>query len=219
MNAEQIVEALRRHHAPSKGWVSVVEVRIATGWKAPHVDGQILNAEQRIDFFALHTWPSKRYERIAYEIKVGRADLLRELREPGKRRCAELLANRFVFACPAGLMGRSELPAGCGLVEVQPNGSLYTFRQGEWRDRPEPPLAFVASLMRSASGQRANDPCGAASCHRPARHWMYSAPKGVGVQVPLCDTHMCVWQAGRPENIQARRELEELARINQERSA
>lgn len=217
MNAADIIEALRRHHQPTKGWVTVTEVRVATGfYGAVRVDNEILNREQRIDFYALQTWPSKKYERIAYEIKISRADLLKELREPCKRHAAELLANRFVFACPTGLMRRSELPEDCGLIEVRPDGSVYTFRQGTWRDRPEPPLAFVASMMRNASKQRPTDRCGANGCHRPAYSWQYSAPQAKGVRVPLCLSHLDTWTEADPRQAEARREIAELARQIQE---
>jgi hypothetical protein len=90
-----------RRHPSSKGeWVCWTEV-------------------YGIDVFAQRFWRSGAgEERVAYEVKVSRSDLLAELRRPEKRALALELSNRFYFATPPGLVRPGELPEECGLVEV-----------------------------------------------------------------------------------------------------
>lgn len=59
-------------------------------------------------------------ETTAVEIKVTRADFRRESSE--KRRAWMSVANRFVYAAPAGVIPKEELPQGCGLWEFEPVG-------------------------------------------------------------------------------------------------
>lgn len=73
-----------------------------------------------IDVFAQRFWRhGPGFQRVAYEVKVSRSDLLAELRRPQKRSLALELSNRFYFATPPGLVRPGELPEECGLVEVK----------------------------------------------------------------------------------------------------
>lgn len=101
------------------------------------IEGEWLNLAEfhAIDLFAFRLWMETPdpvsalssgltrslafYRRVAYEIKVSRSDLLRELRKPGKRATALALTHQFFFATTPGLVHRGELPAECGLVEVE----------------------------------------------------------------------------------------------------
>lgn len=58
-------------------------------------------------------------ERMALEIKVTRADFKRDTEE--KRRAWMAHADRFAYVTPAGLITKEELPAGCGLIEFNPD--------------------------------------------------------------------------------------------------
>lgn len=112
MTCEEIIAALRRQHPDLHGeWVSYVEF-------------------QRIDFFAMHAWPSRKHERHGYEIKVSRADFRAEIRKPGKRLHALSYCHRFSFAVPAGMVIPQEVPVECGLVWVHPGG------EREWVAKP-----------------------------------------------------------------------------------
>jgi hypothetical protein len=74
---------------------------------------------RRIDMFAMRCRQSGRgYRRVAYEVKVSRADFLQELRLPHKRAHALDLSHEFYFACPAGMIRPGETPSECGLVWV-----------------------------------------------------------------------------------------------------
>lgn len=56
-------------------------------------------------------------ERIALEIKVSRSDFLSETDE--KRAPWRRFADKFAYVAPEGLIKPSELPEGCGLMELR----------------------------------------------------------------------------------------------------
>lgn len=55
-----------------------------------------------VDLLAVSAW--SKGHRIAYEIKVSRADLRRELLEPSKRALAVAISRQFYLAVPQGLL-------------------------------------------------------------------------------------------------------------------
>lgn len=146
-----VLQALKQRH-PFPDWIFAVEVRMSTGQgESYYMKGHhaTIGGDQRIDAFAMHTWPSKKFVRIAYEVKVSRQDFLNELKHPDKRLAAELFANFTYFAAPAGLIKLGELPDGWGLVEI--NGDMTTTKiKPQWRETDKTmPVSFVASLGRS----------------------------------------------------------------------
>lgn len=162
--------ALRRwHETPANGssraWVYAEEVRVSTGFSSipsewASLPDELKSAgEQRLDAFALHTWPSKRFERVAYEVKVSRQDLMHELERPEKRAAGLALSNRFYFVITedllASLADRSWVPPECGLVTISKRHGRQTYRKAPWRDTPLPPFSFMLSLARNL---QANNP-------------------------------------------------------------
>lgn len=117
------------------------------------VDGRI------VDFFAVNLWSSRRFNRVAYEVKVSRADFAKELSNPAKREPAEQLANECYFVAPHGLIDPKELPENWGLYEVTKDGSsLRKKTHAKWRDVPAPPMDIVAGMARRASDRPAEVP-------------------------------------------------------------
>ncbi|KKL83792.1 hypothetical protein LCGC14_1971250, partial [marine sediment metagenome] len=121
-----ILDALRlRHVQPfngtSRAWVYAEEVRVGTGWRTvpgDEMDDAVrLGVEQRIDAFAFHTWPSKRYKRVAYEVKASRSDLKRELNQPYKCAAALALSNEFYLVAPTDVLEGFTLPDEWGVIE------------------------------------------------------------------------------------------------------
>lgn len=111
MTADEIIRALRPAHPDLQGkWACYAEF-------------------QRIDFFAMACWPSLKFERVGYEIKVSRADFRTEMRKPGKRLNALALCNRFYFAVPAGMVTPAEVPDDSGLIWVNEAGRREVVRK------------------------------------------------------------------------------------------
>ena len=90
MKADEIMLALRRNYVPTKQareWAFFSELRVGTGYATyKHRKGSALSVEQRIDVWAMNLWPSKKFKRIAYEIKVSKSDFKREIEDPKKGR-------------------------------------------------------------------------------------------------------------------------------------
>lgn len=161
MTSQQVISALREKYPDP--WVFFKELRAGTGWGK--------RSEQRIDLWAIHPFPSRHVERIAFEVKVSRQDFLNELKDPLKRRGALLLSNRFYFVTPPGLARPEEIPIECGLIEVCPGKknekpvgegwsrrnfarSIYWSREvvdAPVRESVLPTWRFVASLARRIS--------------------------------------------------------------------
>ena len=58
---------------------------------------------------------------VIYEVKVSRADYFAELAKPEKREAYCQIAEAVYFCCPDGLIDKTEVPDGYGLlVEVEP---------------------------------------------------------------------------------------------------
>lgn len=158
INTADVLKALRKRHQPP-AWVFVEELRIGTGWSGGlwDFDGTAISAEQRIDAWAIHCWKSKKYRRVAYEVKVYRSDWLKELKNPRKRRAAMAISNYFYFAAPEGLIKPEEVPDGCGLVEVRSDQLHVTTIRAKWRETVKPTWPFIASLARSLIKEAGND--------------------------------------------------------------
>ena len=145
MTAEEITDALRRRHPMGKDrnglvlpWVFVPEMRFSTGYRN----------ESRIDAVAVHTWPSTGYERWAFEIKVHRADWIRELRKPWKRAPWMQVCHRFVFVVAGTVkVHPSEVPEGCGLW-TWTGKQLRTLVEPPAGTPVDPPVWWWASLTR-----------------------------------------------------------------------
>jgi hypothetical protein len=155
MTARDIVLLLAERHSGSE-WAFAAEVPTATGFLTPMSEQNPLKGLRRIDAFAMNLWPSKKYKRIAYEIKVARSDWLAECQTWEKHAQAYLLAHEMYVVAPPGVVRDEDLhlygTAGqtaqhCGLIEATPGG-LVVRRKAIPGDAWPMPEAFVASLLR-----------------------------------------------------------------------
>lgn len=137
----RVILELLRHRHPAPEWATFAELATATGGT---------HGARYIDFYAFNLWPSKRFVKIAYEIKVSRSDFFREIDDPTKREPAERVADECYFVTPAGLIQPDEVPAGWGLIELVSNG-LRRKKVATQHKVTELPLLFVVSLARQSS--------------------------------------------------------------------
>ena len=144
MKASFIASCLRKRHSfppySSFGeWLFATEVYTTIG----HYK------QNRIDAFAMNCWRCKNYKRIAYEIKVSKADFLSEIAKPKKRVGAMCLSNEFYFVIPKGLMVVDyNLIPDCGVMEVDDNGGIKITHVAIKRDVAYPPLSFITVFAR-----------------------------------------------------------------------
>lgn len=151
MTSEDITQRLKSHYKDTRQWAFFKELRVGTGYRGSwkHDGYEPNNPEQRIDAWVLNCYPSRKYEKIAFEIKVSRNDFLNEIKTPEKRQQALQLSNRFYFAAPEGLIKLEELPEECGLVEFAENKTTCKWtKEAPWRDVEEPTWRFLAAVSR-----------------------------------------------------------------------
>lgn len=72
---------------------------------------------RRFDIVAISVRGAPRV--IVLEIKASRSDFLNEIRDPMKREPGMRLGTEFLYVVPTGMIDKSEVPDGCGLIEVQ----------------------------------------------------------------------------------------------------
>ena len=150
MDAQQIKELLRtRHNTPD--WIYVTEVKTATGSVQDYARSSI-SSGRYIDAFAMNLWPSNKFWRVAYEIKVSRSDFISELSDPQKRSQAVLLSNEFYFVLAPNIFKREDIINYSlfdeGIIEISDNGDIKKHHQARKRSAFPMPIWFTASLMR-----------------------------------------------------------------------
>ena len=145
LTAGELIKVLAEHYEGRKSdWVFFPELRLGTGYKSTR--RQACSVEQRIDAFAMCMFPSRGFERHAFEVKVSRSDWGKEMRDPLKRLPAYRVCNRFYFAVPPGLVKADEVPAEAGLVEV--GDKVRVVLQAPFHESDAPHWPFIASLVR-----------------------------------------------------------------------
>ena len=143
LSTGDIMRALHTRYS-GEGWVFFEELRMGVSWTYGHAWPN----EQRIDAWAIHTWRSKKFRRVAFEIKRSRSDFQREMANPSKREAGYAISNYFYFVCPEYLIGPAEVPDGDGLLWVKRNGNIREAVRPKRREPPMPPWDFFAMLCR-----------------------------------------------------------------------
>ena len=138
--------------------------RLAVRYQAPEwslfhevSDGTGSNKSRAIDALAVNMWPSKGRTvdgvfvpfTAAFEIKVTRADFVRELTDPSKRRPFESQVTEFWFVTPKGLAQKGEVPEGCGLLEAHGKGLRAVVRARQDFARSPGSVLNLAILRRA----------------------------------------------------------------------
>jgi len=161
-----IHKALEARH-PADAWVYLRELRTRTGYEyGPNFS--TFDQIRSIDAFAMGCWKSNGHRRVAYEIKVSRGDWLRELKDQHKRTQAYFLAHEFWFALAPGVINATpgvgndflqfqEALHGCGVLEVQEDGTVKVIERAKRHEAWPMPEAFIASLLRNAAARYATE--------------------------------------------------------------
>ncbi len=140
ITAESIKALIAQKYSESK-FVTFFELRSSTG-----------GAMGSIDAFVMNVWPSSKFPRYAFEIKVSRADLMHELKRPDKRQWSFDMSNEFWFVCAAGICKPDEIPQNCGLMVVSKNGQmLRVMKRAQWREAQPLKERQIAAIIRAAS--------------------------------------------------------------------
>lgn len=108
--AQELADLLR-----SRGWVVWTGPRLGAWW-----DSTPSNPTPVPDVYAMKKSYAN-HQATAYELKVSRGDYLRDVNN-GKYQRYLPHCTRLLFAVPAGLVKKDEVPAECGLIVRGPKG-------------------------------------------------------------------------------------------------
>lgn len=130
-----------RHPIKMGEWAVVFELRNGTGFHSN---------TRSIDVFAINCWPSKKFTRVGYEVKVNRNDWIRESNYPQKSEWAREVCEQFFYVSPADVIFGAEVPVGCGLLHVTRKGNkLRTIKAAALQKGRDFTMPEWASLIRS----------------------------------------------------------------------
>lgn len=114
------------------------------------------DARRTADFIAMDLWPSKGLALHGHEIKVSRADWLRELKDPSKAAEFTPYVNHWWVVIPDAAMVRAgELPGDWGLLAMR-SGRLTVIRKAPRLEALPLPPTRLAALLRAVSQTSAN---------------------------------------------------------------
>ena len=137
-----MIAAMMRHKWPNQpSYVFFQELILGTGW----------SNQQRADGYLLELWPSKGFEKTAFEYKVSRSDFLSEIKNPQKRQGIKNFADYFVFVTANGICKKEEIPQDCGWYEYDGSELHIRIRPPKLPSVPNPCWSFVSSLIRAAA--------------------------------------------------------------------
>jgi hypothetical protein len=153
----ELVQMLRKRHARlgnggSGEYAFLTQVRDAAGFYG----------SRTLDVVTLSLWPSRGMELHGYEVKVSRADWIRELHEPAKAEAFVQRLDRFsLVVADEAMVAPGELPPGWGLMAVR-GGRLVTVVQAPnlRRGKEPPPVSrsWLVCLLRAAGAVPEVDP-------------------------------------------------------------
>ena len=142
MKASEVKDLLRDMHSDVSRWVTAEEVPVKTG-----------GGSRRLDFVAMECWESRGHALWGFEVKVSKADLGREIRDPSKHTCFFECLDYSSIAAPEEIVDVNKVPEAWGIAVVRDN-------EIRWRRMPQPlhgdrlleeiPKSFVASFARRA---------------------------------------------------------------------
>lgn len=117
---------------------------------AEHVRAHASFDAKACDFMAQDLWPSKGLHLHGHEVKVSRADWLRELAQPEKAEALRRFCDKWWLVVSDKAIVKDDLPDGWGLMVV--TGGTVRVAKAAPLLTPEPhPATFRASLLRATA--------------------------------------------------------------------
>ena len=146
MTAKDIAKAIRQKKNSARQYVIVEEVNITTGF-----------ASRRLDVVILDCFESHGFEIEGIEIKISRADLMRELKMPEKHEKFYQHLDLYTLAAPEWLIKqeKDKMPKEWGLLAVNEEGKATYIRKPKRLHESLSPIdrGFFASFVRASTNQ------------------------------------------------------------------
>lgn len=144
LQAHECVAALRKRYK-SPEWAFFEQVANGTGF-ADH------GTKRRwADAIAVGIWPSRGCAIHGFEIKVYRADWMKELAKPAKAEAIQQYCDHWWIVAPRGLVHTPELPPTWGLIEVAQKDRLHTTVVAPKLEARALDRTFMAAVLRRHS--------------------------------------------------------------------
>lgn len=137
---ETILEALKRKSTSlHRCNVLFPELRLGSGYSDI--------AQRRIDLFMISA--EKGNYTTAFEIKVSRADFLKDIKNNLKQRGARLYSSNFYYVAPKGMLKPDEIPMWAGLIEYDFDKKQFQkIIPAPLQNRNNPSWSLICSLVR-----------------------------------------------------------------------
>jgi hypothetical protein len=104
---------------------------------------------RRFDFVAANVCSGTSFIVVGVEVKTSRADFLNEQRDSTKFQTLRDCVHVAYYATPKGLVKKTELPPGAGLLELQSDGRLKELVKPVRNDGADVSLVLAGMLRRS----------------------------------------------------------------------
>lgn len=137
VDTSTIRDHLAEIFSEAAGYACLFEVANGTG----------SNARTFADAVVMSLWPSRGFEIVGYEIKVGRGDWLKELKQPEKAWPVMQYCDRWYLLSAPGVAKADEIPGPWGWQEFD-GGKLRTKKAAPALEAKPISRTFVASMVR-----------------------------------------------------------------------
>ncbi len=140
MTADQVVDRLVANRYEPPEWFTLREV--------PPDKGHL----RHLDLVAWNTFASRGLTVEGVEVKVSRADWLRELKDAAKAEETFAMVERFFVAAPPDVVKAEELPPDWGLLEIR-GERVFKIRIPKQRERSTYSKSEVVGILRRVQSQ------------------------------------------------------------------
>jgi len=150
ITADNVYRAIRNKYSDRQRYAVMSEVNCGTGFAG----------KSWIDGLVISLWPSDGLHRMAFEIKISRADFLSEMKKHAKNEFFREHCHEFWYATAKGVVkSEDEIPEGCGWMCMRGKEQLVIKKQAQRKATVLNDDLFVASMARScfnAQGDQKN---------------------------------------------------------------
>ena len=149
MRESDVIALLAKRYQPPV-WAFLPQLRNGTGYA---------KAARTADAIAMALWPSRGLEIVGFEVKVSRADWLRELRDAEKAEEFFAVCDRWYVAAPDDVVRADEVPPGWGWLAPLPSalsaaasaiakGAVKVMVEATRREGKDPDRLLLAAILR-----------------------------------------------------------------------
>jgi len=147
ITSDHVYKAIKDKFSDPQRYATMSEVNCGTGYAG----------KSWIDALVISLWPSDGLHRMAFEIKVSRADFLSEMKKHAKNEFFREHCHEFWYATAKGVVkSDDEIPEGCGWMCMRGKNQLVIQKQAQRKADVLNDDLFIASIARSCFNAQGN---------------------------------------------------------------